>query len=192
MRAIHLVPRTIVSDERIVEIRSHGGRLQADPDKDIALVALMERSPRRDGATTTGPTRIGRGLVSGLGLSRGAVATTIAHDAHHLLVTGIEPADMLVAAQAVAAEGGGLAVVDRGAVQTLPLPLAGLMTDLPTGTVGARLRSLEAAVATLGVDFEEPFMMLSFITLSVIPRLRLTLEGVLDVQAQELVPVLIR
>jgi adenine deaminase len=130
-------------------------------------------------------------VVSGLGLGRGAIATTIAHDAHHLLVTGIEPEDMLTAARAVAATGGGLAVVDRGAVQTLPLPLAGLMTDLPVEVVGERLRALEAAVATLGVDFEEPFMLLSFITLSVIPRLRLTLDGVLDVQAQELVPVIV-
>jgi adenine deaminase len=133
--------------------------------------------------------QVGHGLVSGLGLGRGAIATTIAHDAHHLLVTGLDPEDMLIAAEAVAAAGGGLAVVDRGAVQLLPLPLAGLMIDLPVGVVGAQLRSLEAAVAALGVDFEEPFMVLSFITLSVIPRLRLTLDGVLDVQGQELVPV---
>ena len=130
-------------------------------------------------------------MVSGLGLGRGAIATTIAHDAHHLLVTGIDPEDMAVAAQAIAATGGGLAVVDRGTVLTLPLPLAGLMTDLPVRVVAEKLRTLEAAAATLGVDFEEPFMVLSFITLSVIPRLRLTLDGVLDVQARELVPVLV-
>ena len=190
VRAIHLAPRTIVSDERIVEIRARNGRLTADPDKDVALVALLERStvPDSEGSNTTG---VGRGLVSGLGLGRGAIATTIAHDAHHLLVTGIDPEDMLIAAQAVADTGGGPAVVDRGTVQILPLPLAGLMTDLPVGVVGAQLRSLEAAVATLGVDFEEPFMVLSFITLSVIPRLRLTLDGVLDVQAQELVPLVV-
>ncbi len=207
-RAIHIAPRTIVSDERIVEIRARGGRLLADPDKDVALIALLERHGRRaspaGGRSPAGARSLadgrspaharspaGHGLVSGLGLRRGAIATTIAHDAHHLLVTGIDPADMLVAARAVAEAGGGLAVVDRGGVQLLPLPLAGLMTDLPVGVVGAQLRSLEAAVATLGVDFEEPFMVLSFITLSVIPRLRLTLDGVLDVQAQELVPVVV-
>jgi adenine deaminase len=190
VRAIHLAPRTIVSDEWIVEIRARNGRLTADPDKDVALVALLERHARPGEACPDGP-RVGRGLVSGLGLGRGAIATTIAHDAHHLLVTGIDPADMLLAARAVADARGGLAVVDRGSVQVLPLPLAGLMTDLPVAEAGARLRSLEAAVATLGVDFEEPFMVLSFITLSVIPRLRLTLQGVLDVQAQELVPVIV-
>jgi len=98
---------------------------------------------------------------------------------------------MLLAARAVAEAGGGLAVVDRGSVQVLPLPLAGLMTDLPVAEVGARLRSLEAAVATLGVDFEEPFMVLSFMTLSVVPRMRLTLDGILDVQAQKLVPLIV-
>ncbi|MBN1630595.1 MAG: adenine deaminase [Thermoleophilia bacterium] len=183
VRAIHLAPRTIVSDERIVEMRAARGRLVADPDKDVALVALMERSADAP--------HIGLGVVSGLGLGRGAIATTIAHDAHHLLVTGIDPEDMVLAVQAVAATGGGLAVVDRGRVLTLPLPLAGLMTDLPVRVVAEKLRTLEAAAATLGVDFEEPFMVLSFITLSVIPRLRLTLDGVLDVQARELVPVLV-
>jgi adenine deaminase len=190
VRAIHLAPRTIVSDELIVEIGARGGHLVADRDKDVALVALLERGVSV-GHSAPGPTQIGRGLVSGLGLERGAIATTIAHDAHHLLVTGIDPDDMLMAARAVATVGGGLAVVDRGAVQILPLPLAGLMTDLPVEVVGAGLRSLEGAVAALGVDFEEPFMVLSFITLSVIPRLRLTLDGILDVQAQQLVPVVL-
>lgn len=193
-RAIHVVPRTIVSDERIVEIRAYDGRLQADPDKDVALVALLERRARTNDRVAGEPASpaIGLALVSGLGLRRGAIATTIAHDAHHLLVTGVDPRDMLEAARAVASAGGGLAVVDAGSVQTLPLPLAGLMTDLPVAVVGQRLRHLEAAVAALGVDFEEPFMVLSFITLSVIPRLRLTLDGVLDVQAQKLVPVVLR
>jgi adenine deaminase len=185
-RAIHIVPRTIVSDERIVDVRALGGRICADPDKDIALVALLERGTPAGRAQS-----VGLGLVSGLGLRRGAIATTIAHDAHHLLVTGVTPAEMMTAIQAIATTGGGLAVVDGSRVQTLPLPLAGLMTDLPVDVVGRKLRSLEAAVAGLGVDFEEPFMVFSFITLSVIPRLRLTLDGVLDVQAQELVAVLL-
>ncbi len=98
---------------------------------------------------------------------------------------------MLTAARAVVAAGGGLAVADGETVHTLPLPLAGLMTDLPAAVVGARLRALETAAAALGVELEEPFMALSFITLSVIPRLRITLGGLLDVQAQRLVPVVL-
>ncbi len=182
-RAIDLAPRSLVTAERVVRLHAHHGHLEAAPDDDVALVAILERD------RTTG--RMGRGLVSGLGLRRGAIATTIAHDAHHLLVTGIDPRDMLVAARAVASSGGGLAVADGGNVETLPLPLAGLMTDLPVATVGARLRDLESAAAALGVQLEEPFMALSFITLSVIPRLRITLEGILDVETQSVVPVVL-
>ncbi len=182
-RAINLVPRSLPTTERVVRLHARHGRLQAAPNDDIALVALLERD-RKTG-------RMGRGLVSGLGLRRGAIATTIAHDAHHLLVTGIDPRDMLTAARAVASSGGGLAVAEGGNVQTLPLPLAGLMADLPVATVGARLRALESAAAALGVELEEPFMALSFISLSVIPRLRITLGGILDVEAQSVVPVLV-
>jgi adenine deaminase len=182
-RAIHITPRTIVSEDRVVDVQARAGRVAANPDADVALLALLES--RGDSLL------VGHGLVSGLGIRRGAIATTIAHDAHHLLVTGVSPDDMLLAAQTVATTGGGLAVVDEGRVQTLPLPLGGLMTDLPAPVVGRQLRALEKAVADLGVDFEEPFMVLSFITLSVIPSLRLTLDGLLDVAAQELVPVIV-
>ncbi len=213
-RAIHLTPRAITNEERFVEMTAAGGRLHADPERDICLAALMERRPgaarpgasqelpvlsaasfplsdKARGATLSRGNRIGRGLVSGLGLRSGAIATTIAHDAHHLLVVGVEPSDMLLAARAVAAAGGGLAVVEGDKAEILPLPLAGLMADLPVKTVAAQLRALERAAESLGVDFEEPFMVLSFITLSVIPRLRLTLDGLLDVGDQALVPVIV-
>jgi len=188
-RAIHLIPRAIASDERFVEVMGAGGHLLADPEKDVCLAALVERRPGP--GSPDGRNRVGRGLVSGLGLRSGAIATTIAHDAHHLLVVGTDPVDMLAAARAVAAAGGGLAVVRGEMVQILPLPLAGLMADLAVGVVAGQLRSLELAAGGLGVDLEEPFMVLSFITLSVIPRLRLTLDGLLDVDAQELVPVVV-
>jgi adenine deaminase len=188
-RAIHLTPRAIVSEERFVEVTATDGRLVAAPHRDICLAALIERRPAPGAGG--GRNRIGTGLVSGLGLQSGAIATTIAHDAHHLLVVGTDPSDMLAAARAVAAAGGGLAVVKGDMVQLLALPLAGLMADLPVGVVARRLRSLEGAAGALGVDFEEPFMVLSFITLSVIPRLRLTLDGLLDVEAQKLVPALV-
>jgi adenine deaminase len=188
-RAIHLTPRAIVSEERFVEVRAAGGRLLADPESGLCLAALVERRPGP--GSPEDRNRVGTGLVSGLGLRSGAIATTIAHDAHHLLVVGADPRDMLTAARAVAAQGGGLAVVRGEMTQVLPLPLAGLMADLPVEVVGSRLRSLERAADALGVDVEEPFMVLSFITLSVIPRLRLTLDGLLDVDAQRLVPVVV-
>jgi adenine deaminase len=188
-RAIHITPRAITSDERFIEARAGGGHLLTEPEKDVCLAALIERHPAPGSAEARN--RVGHGLVSGLGLRAGAIATTIAHDAHHLLVVGADPVDMLTAARAVAEAGGGLAVAKGDMLQILPLPLAGLMADLPVAEVAHRLRSLESAASALGVDFEEPFMVLSFITLSVIPRLRLTLEGLLDVEAQKLVPVVI-
>ena len=181
-RAIHLAPGSIVTTERMVQVQARQGRLKADPENNVALVALVGRGQNAN--------EIGRGLVSGLGLQRGAIATTIAHDAHHLLVTGVDPHDMFTAARAVAEGGGGLAVADGERVHILPLPLAGLMADLPAEAVGVRLRTLEREAAALGVELEEPFMALSFITLTVVPRLRLTLGGLLDVQAQHLVPLL--
>lgn len=188
-RAIHLTPWAILNEERFVEVTAVGGHLQAAPEKDVCLAALIERHPAP--GRPRARNRVGHGLVSGLGLRSGAIATTIAHDAHHLLVVGTQGADMVTAARAVAAAGGGLAVAKGEMLQLLPLPLAGLMADLPVAEVAGRLRSLERAASALGVDLEEPFMVLSFITLSVIPRLRLTLEGLLDVEAQRLVPVVV-
>jgi adenine deaminase len=98
---------------------------------------------------------------------------------------------MLAAAQALAAAGGGLAVACGPSLRLLPLPLVGLMTDLPAETVGAELRSLQKAGAELGVQLDEPFMAMSFATLSVIPRLRITLGGLLDVLEQRLVPTVV-
>jgi adenine deaminase len=189
VRAIGLSPRAIVSEERLVEAWATAGRLQAEPEKDICLAALVERHPSQE--SPHGKNRVGHGLVSGLGLRSGAIATTIAHDAHHLLVVGADPVDMFAAARAVAAAGGGLAVANGDMLEVLPLPLAGLMADLPVEVVASGLRRLEEAAGALGVDFEEPFMVLSFITLSVIPKLRLTLDGLLDVMAQRLVPVVV-
>jgi adenine deaminase len=186
-RAIHITPWAIVNEERLTEVSAADGYLQAEPERDVCLAALIERHPSP--GSVQARNRVGHGLVSGLGLRSGAIATTIAHDAHHLLVVGADPADMLSAARAVAATGGGLAVVKGDLLQLLPLPLAGLMADLPATEVAHSLRALERAASDLGVDLEEPFMVLSFITLSVIPRLRLTLDGLLDVDAQGLVPV---
>jgi adenine deaminase len=189
VRAIHMTSRALKSGEKLVEVRAVDGLLRADPSNDVCLAALIERRSRADRPGRRN--RIGHGLVSGLGLRTGAIATTNAHDAHHLLVVGVDPGQMLTAARAVAELGGGLAVVDGNASHVLPLPLAGLMTDRPVEEVASRLRSLERAAFALGVQLEEPFMALSFLTLSVVPHLRLTLEGLLDVDARKLVPLIL-
>jgi len=142
---------------------------------DVAHAAVVERH------NATG--RIGRGYVAGFGLRRGALASTVAHDAHNLVVIGASPDDMAAAVARLAEIGGGqVAVLDGAAVAEVALPLAGLMSDRPAAEVADALHALNAAAAErLGVTVDEPFMQLSFLALSVIPQLRLTDTGLMDV-----------
>jgi adenine deaminase len=142
---------------------------------DVAHAAVLERH------NATG--RIGRGYVAGFGLRRGALASTVAHDAHNLVVIGASPDDMAAAVARLAELGGGqVAVLDGAVVAEVALPLAGLMSDRPAAEVAGKLHALNAAAAErLGVTVDEPFMQLSFLALSVIPQLRLTDTGLMDV-----------
>jgi len=151
------------------------------PDADLADAAVVERH------RATG--RIGLGYAEGFGLRRGALASTVAHDAHNVVVVGARAdggaQDMAVAVARLAELGGGqVAVLGGEVVAEVPLPLAGLMSDRPAAEVAAAIRALnEAAAARLGVTVDEPFMQLSFLALSVIPQLRLTDGGLVDVGA---------
>jgi adenine deaminase len=142
---------------------------------DVAHAAVVERH------NATG--RIGRGYVAGFGLRRGALASTVAHDAHNVVVIGASPDDMAAAVARLAELGGGqVAVLDGAVVAEVALPLAGLMSDRPAAEVADALHALNAAAAErLGVTVDEPFMQLSFLALSVIPQLRLTDTGLMDV-----------
>jgi adenine deaminase len=126
---------------------------------------------------------IGLGYVEGFGLTRGAIATSIAHDSHNLIVIGCDPADMALAANHVAEHGGGIAVaVDGTIAASLPLTVAGLMSDRPLAEVDAALEEAKAVARSLGVPKGvDPFMSLSFLSLPVIPSLRVTTRGVFDV-----------
>jgi adenine deaminase len=127
--------------------------------------------------------RIGAGLVRGFGLRRGAFASTVAHDAHNIVVVGADDdASMRACVERLAALGGGIAVADGGAVRgELALPVAGLLADAPAEAVVARLDELVALLAEQGVTVDAPFMTLSFLALSVIPELKLTDRGLVDV-----------
>jgi adenine deaminase len=152
-------------------------------DTDLAFAAVVERHH------ATG--RIGRGFATGFGLRRGAIASTVAHDAHNVVTVGADGRDMAVAVARLAEIGGGqVAVLDGEVVAELALPLAGLMSDRPAREVAGQLDVLrEAAARSLGVTIAEPFMQLSFIALSVIPHLRLTDGGLVDVDRFAYVPV---
>jgi adenine deaminase len=173
---------------RAIGVESHSlttrrTELEVEPDADLAHAAVVERHH------ATG--RIGRGYVTGFGLERGAIASTVAHDAHNLVVVGRSGEDMHSAVARLAEIGGGqVAVLDGAVLAEVPLPLAGLMSDAPAAQVADQIEALNRAAAErLGTTVAEPFMQLSFIALSVIPQLRLTDGGLVDVDRFAYVPV---
>jgi adenine deaminase len=145
---------------------------------------------RRKDARHHGTGRIGLGFVQGFGLARGAFASSVAHDAHNIVVVGVDDGDMARAVQRLADLGGGLVVVEeRGVRAELPLPVAGLLSEEPALQVAAESQACVAAVAALGCTVDAPFQTLAFLALSVIPSLKLTDQGLVDVDAFSLVPL---
>jgi len=148
-----------------------------DPARDIVKIAVIERH------RATG--HMGKAYLHGYGLKAGAIALSIAHDAHNLIVAGVSDCDMALAANHVAEIGGGIVIVQNGKVlSALPLPIAGLMSPEPAKKVAAALDQMITAARSLGVPPGiDPFMTLSFVSLPVIPALRLTTRGVVDVKS---------
>lgn len=181
VRVIRTVPGQIVTETDLVEPRVVNGLVCADPDADVAKLAVFERH--------LGSGAVGLGLVRGLGLRRGALAGTVAHDSHNLIAAGASDGDMLLAVRTLAECGGGYVCVESGRVlELLPLPLAGLMSDGEPGDVAASLDRLNAAARSLGCPEDiNPFMQLSFLSLPVIPSLRLTDQGLVDVSSFDFV-----
>jgi len=183
-RAIRVVPGQLLTGEEVVEARIADGCLQADPERDLAKVAVVERHH------ATG--RVGVGFVMGLGLRRGAFASTIAHDAHNVVVVGMDDRSMAACVGRLAEVGGGILVAEAGrVVDELPLPVAGLMSDRPVEEVAAALSRLEGRLREQGVGVASPFMALSFLALSVIPKLKITDRGLIDVDRFEVVPAVV-
>jgi adenine deaminase len=137
-----------------------------------------------------GTGRIGLGFVRGFGLRRGAFASTFSHDAHNLVVVGVDDDDIVRAVERLVELGGGLLVVDGGEITAeLPLPIAGLVSDRPLADVIEASEATVAAVHALGSEVESPFQSLAFLALSVIPSLKITDHGLVDVDRFELVPL---
>jgi adenine deaminase len=174
MRVIGVLPDQIVTEALAMRPRVVDGAACADPDRDLAKIAVIERH--------LGTGRIGLGFVRGLGLRRGAIASTVAHDAHNIVVAGVDDSDMVRAARRLAELGGGMvAVHDRGIRAELALPVAGLMSDAPAATVVTASRALGEAARALGSTLDAPFHTLGFLALSVIPELKITDHGLIDV-----------
>jgi adenine deaminase len=182
IRVIGLVPDQLVTRNLILPASIESGRAVADTQRDLFKLAVIERH-RASG-------RVGLGFVQGMGLRQGALAGTVAHDHHNLVVVGADDQSMLTAARAVAEANGGLAVaVGEQVLCLLPLPIAGLMSDLGIEEVSRRAAELGTAAGDLGTPLRDPFMTLSFLALEVIPDLKLTDRGLVDVKRMQLVPL---
>ncbi len=181
-RVIGVVPGQIVTDSLVEAPTLHAGEALADAGSGLAKIAVIERH--------LGTGRVGLGFVRGFGLERGAIASTVAHDAHNVVVVGMNDASMAAAVRRLANRGGGIVVVDGADVLAeLPLPVAGLLSDAPLDDVVAASRAVVAAARSLGCELDAPFQHLAFLALSVIPSLKLTDRGLVDVDRFELVPL---
>jgi adenine deaminase len=181
-RVIDLIPSQIVTGASTATLPSQNGRLQADASQDIAKLIVVERHQK------TG--NIGKGFVRGFGLRSGALASSVAHDSHNIVCAGMSDADIHFAVETLKRLDGGLCVVNNGEVLAeLALSIAGLVSDKPASEVTERFAKIEAAAKSLGVKIHAPFMALSFLALPVIPHLKLTDKGLVDVDAFKIVPL---
>ncbi len=181
-RVIGIVPDQIVTDSLVEAPAVDNGLAVADPERDLAKIAVLERH--------LGTGRIGLGFVRGFGLRTGALASTVAHDAHNVIVVGVDDDDMARAVGRLAETGGGVVVVeDRGVRAELPLPVAGLLSAAPLDEVVHASRGCVEAAHALGCRLASPFQSMAFLALSVIPSLKITDRGLVDVDRFELVPL---
>jgi adenine deaminase len=181
-RVIAIVPGQIVTESLTAAPTIANGAVVADAARDIAKIAVLERH--------LGTGRIGLGLVGGLGLREGALASSMSHDAHNIVVAGMDDSSMRAAVERIEELGGGLVVASSGEVRAeLPLPVAGILSDRPAAEVVEGGRAVVAAAHELGCTLDSPFQTLAFLALSVIPKLKITDRGLVDVDRFEIVPL---
>jgi adenine deaminase len=181
-RVIGVVRDQILTESLVEEPTTLDGRAVADPERDLAKIAVVERH--------LGTGRVGLGFVRGFGLRSGALASTVAHDAHNVVVVGVDDHDMARAVRRLYELGGGVVVVEkRGVRAELALPVAGLLSTAPVAHVVAASRACVEAARRLGCTLPSPFQTMSFLALSVIPALKITDQGLVDVDRFELVPL---
>lgn len=173
VHAIEVIPARVGSYDRHVTLKVTNGLLQSDVEQDVLKTAVFERHHE------TG--KVGYGFVKGFGIKKGAMASTVAHDAHNLLVLGVNDEDMALAANTLIQCGGGMvAVADGKVLGCVPLPIAGLMSDLPVDVMSEKVEALEKAWEEIGCTMPSPFMTMALIALACLPELRLTDRGLVD------------
>ncbi|NPD15543.1 adenine deaminase [Xinfangfangia sp. D13-10-4-6] len=178
---IGILPGKIITEHLTFDIAPEDGDKRPDLARDLVKIAVIERHGRNGNRAT--------GFVQGFGLQRGAIASTVCHDHHNIAVVGVDYGDMALAANRLTQIEGGFVVVEGGKILAeLALSLAGLMSLEPFETVRENLIALRAAARSLGVVLEEPFLQLAFLALPVIPHLKITDHGMIDVDRFEVIP----
>jgi adenine deaminase len=182
IRVIGVVPMQLLTTAERREPLLRDGETVADPGRDLVKIAVIERHHASG--------RVGLGFATNVGLQRGAYGSSVAHDAHNVVVMGVDDRDMAACVSRLVELGGGIVVAEGGkVVEELPLPVAGLMSDRPLSEVHGRMEALERRLEQMGVRGPSPFMTLSFLALSVIPELKITDRGLVDVGRFQLVPL---
>jgi adenine deaminase len=183
-RIIELIPGQILTKTMVEKVRTENGLVVGDTKSDILKLAVVERH--------RGTGRIGLGLVRGFGLKQGALASTVAHDSHNVIAVGVDDEDICLAVEQLKAMAGGMAAVaGRRVLAKTPLEIAGLMSSEDLRTLASQLRDLHRAAVQMGCSIPEPFMALSFLALPVIPELKLTDLGLVDVNRFSIVPLFV-
>jgi adenine deaminase len=184
IRVIEIVPEQVITRQRIEQIPVKNNQAVSDPSRDLLKIAVVERH--------LGTGNIGKGYIKGFGLKHGALASSVAHDSHNIIIVGTSDEDMQAALEAVVEMGGGLAAVsDARLLAGLALPVAGLMSLEPVRTVRDQLEHLIGIAHDMGAALKDPFMTLSFMALPVIPELKLTDMGLIDVNKFEVVSLFV-
>ena len=173
VNVIEVVPDQIFTRRLCLKPSQKEGKLVSDPDQDVLKMAVIERHHG------TGSHAVA--FINGFGLKSGAIASSVAHDSHNIIVVGQNDEDMMIAARAIESIGGGMVVADNSRiVAQLPLPIGGLMSDQPIDKVQQALKSVADAARSLGCKLDAPFATLSFMALTPIPELKLTDQGLFD------------
>lgn len=183
-RVINIIPNQIVTKASVEPVKQDGGYVSSDMERDVLKIAVIERHMASG--------RVALGLVKGFGLKKGAIASSVSHDSHNIVVIGTHDGDMYAAAvQVVKMQGGIVAALNGQILEALPLPVAGLMSDRSAEFVREKQKRLNEIAKTLGSKIDDPFMAMSFLTLPPIPELRITDRGIIDAVKFSVTPLFV-
>ena len=181
-KVIGVIPGQLITRKLMLSLKSKDGLVVSDIRRDILKIAVIERH------TASG--NVGMGFVRGFGLRSGALASSVAHDSHNIIVVGTTDEDMMTAVIEIARLGGGQVVVDHDRVKaSLPLPIAGIISPRPLAEVRRAIIRLNKAAHSLGCALKDPFMTPSFMALPPIPALKISDKGLVDATRFKIVPL---